>query len=101
MSAVASTSSLPAGGAGAVHAHSSESPSLHMLEAAEQKRWMVWFGLPALIAALFVGAVFATGQEWYMGFAVAAIVADIAVLIWLTLSTDTNGVLGDPAPAHH
>src|SRR5579864_6010499 len=75
-------------------------PSPHVLEAAEQRRWLIWFGLPALVAALFVGLVFGTGQEWYLGFAVAAIVADIGVLIWLTLSSDTNGALA-AAGSHH
>jgi hypothetical protein len=70
-------------------------------EAAEQKRWMTWFGLPALVASLFVGLVFATGQEWYLGLAISAIVTDIGVLVWLAMSSDTNGLLGDtPRPGH-
>jgi len=60
------------------------------LEATEQRRWLVWFGLPALVAAVFVAAAFGTGQEWYLGPAVAAVISDVGVLIWLTLGTDTN-----------
>lgn len=72
----------------------------HLLAADEQRRWMVWFGLPALVAAFFVGMVFATGQEWYLGLAVSAIVADIGVLIWLCMSSDTNALIGE-APSRH
>ena len=38
--------------------------SVNEIEAAEQKRWMVWFGLPALVAAVFLGITFATDQAW-------------------------------------
>ncbi len=61
---------------------------------------MTWFGLPALVASVFVGLVFATGQEWYLGLAISAIVADIGVMVWLAMSSDTNGLLGDTAPSH-
>ncbi len=101
MSAVASTESPSVSIAGSVVAHAVAAPSLTEIEAAEQRRWMTWFGLPALIAAIFVGAVFGTGQEWYLGFAVSAIVADIAVLVWLAMSSDTNGIIGDTAASHH
>ena len=52
-----------------------------------------------LIAAFFVGMVFATGDAWWMGLAITAIVFDIFVLVWLAMSSDTNGVIGD-APGH-
>jgi hypothetical protein len=101
MSAVASSEAVPASAALAVPGVVSAAPAVHDVEAAEQKRWMTWFGLPALIAAFFVGAVFATGQEWYLGLAIAAIVADIGVLVWLAMSSDTNSLIGDhPAPSH-
>ena len=66
----------------------------HTLEAAEQRRWTLWFGLPALVAALFVGLVFATGQEWFLGLGIASIVTDIGILVWLSLSSDTNRLIG-------
>jgi hypothetical protein len=100
MSAVASSEVVHPSVAVAVPRAVSALPSLHEIEAAEQKRWLTWFGLPALCAAIFVGLVFGTGQEWYLGLAVGAIVVDIAVLIWLAMSSDTNGVIGATA-SHH
>jgi hypothetical protein len=100
MSAVASSRSTPVN-LSVVAAEPPVGRSQHEIEAAEQKRWMTWFGSPALVAAIFVGAVFGTGQEWYLGLAIAAIIVDIGVLIWLALSSDTNGALGDTAAAHH
>ncbi len=69
--------------------------STQEIEAAEQKRWMIWFGLPALVAAIFVGAVFGTGQEWFIGAAIVAIVVDIFILVWLAMTSDTNGLIGE------
>ena len=74
--------------------------TLHEIQAKEQKRWMIWFGLPALVASIFVGAALGTGHAWYIGFAIAAILVDIFVIVWLAMSSDTNGVIGD-APSHH
>ena len=65
---------------------------------AEMKRWMLWFGIPALIAAIFVGITFATGDAWWLGFAIAAVIADINVIVWLSMSSDTNGVI-EAAPS--
>jgi ABC-type dipeptide/oligopeptide/nickel transport system permease subunit len=78
-------------------------PSRVELEAAEQKRWMVWFGLPMVGAALFIGLLFGTGHELFIAPAVALIVTDILVLVWLAMSSDTNGVGLEPAAAgsHH
>ena len=56
----------------------------------EMYRWMIWFGLPSLVAALFVAAVFATDQMWFIGGAIASVIASISVLIWLAMSSDTN-----------
>jgi len=100
MSAVASPEAIHPSAALAGPRAVSALPSLHEIEAAEQKRWLTWFGLPALLAAIFVGFVFGTGQEWYLGLAVGAIVVDIGVLIWLAMSSDTNGVIGSAA-SHH
>lgn len=80
--------------------HGAAHAPTHEIEAAEQQRWLLWFGVPALVAALFVGLVFATGQEWLLGLGIGSIVFDIGVLVWLALSSDTNGLLGS-APSHH
>jgi hypothetical protein len=101
MSAVASSEVMPASVAGAVP-HAVPARLTHLeAEAAEQKRWMTWFGLPALLAAVFVSLVFATGQEWYLGLAIGSIVADIGVLTWLALSSDTNAQIDQPGTYAH
>src|SRR3954454_9129788 len=64
---------------------------------AEQKRWMLWFGLPALIGCLFLGVTFATGDAWWLGFVLTALLADIFVIVWLAMTSDTNGAI--PAAA--
>jgi hypothetical protein len=80
-----------------------EAPAGHAtaaVEAAEQKRWMIAFGIPALVAAVFVGLTFATGHAWWLGLAITAIVLDILVLVWLAMSSDTNRVIGEPSGGH-
>jgi ABC-type dipeptide/oligopeptide/nickel transport system permease subunit len=81
----------------------SPAPSKIALEAAEQKRWMVWFGLPMVGAAVFIGLLFGTGHELFIAPAVALIVTDIIVLVWLAMTSDTNGIGLDPAAvsSHH
>jgi hypothetical protein len=76
-------------------------PSLADIHAREANRWLLWFGLPALAMAIFVGAVFATGSEWLLGGALAFLIADICILVWLCLSSDTNGHAAPELPAHH
>jgi hypothetical protein len=77
-------------------------PSVAEIQLKEMNRWLLWFGLPAAAMAVFVGAVFATGSEWLLGGALAFLIADICILIWLCMSSDTNGVLGPTdASAHH
>jgi len=72
-------------------------PELHLVprsaEALAEKemyRWMLWFGLPSLVAAVFVGVVFATGSMWWIGGAIAGVLGAISVLIWLAMSSCTN-----------
>jgi hypothetical protein len=65
-------------------------PSAAQLAEQEMYRWMFWFGLPSLVAALFVGAVFATGTIWYIGGAIAGIIGAVGVLIWLAMTSCTN-----------
>jgi hypothetical protein len=69
------------------------------LHAKEAARWMLWFGSPVLVMAIFIGAAFATGASSLLGGALAALIADIGILIWLCMSSDTNGLIGT-APAH-
>jgi hypothetical protein len=70
------------------------------IQARETYRWMAWFGLPMLGASLFVAAVFATGAMWLIGGAVAFLIADIGILIWLCLTTCTNCLSATPAARH-
>lgn len=76
--------------------HVQPSPSLEVVAAAERTpeqemyRWMLWFGLPALVGAVCLGGLFASGQGWLIAPAICAVIADITVLIWLAMSSDTN-----------
>jgi hypothetical protein len=99
MSAVATADAVHASDAVAVHLVASAT-STYEMHAAEQKRWMIWFGIPALIASIFVGTAIGSGDAWWIGLAIAAIVVDIFVLVWLAMSSDTNGVIGEPAHGH-
>jgi hypothetical protein len=65
-------------------------PSSAQLAEREMYRWMLWFGLPSLVAAVFVALVFATGSMWWIGGAIAAVIGAISVLIWLAMSSCTN-----------
>lgn len=89
MSAVAATEYAPA------------NADLHLVAATpaslaekEMYRWMLWFGLPSLVAALFMGAVFATGSMWWISGAIAGVIGAIGMLIWLSLTTCTNEQVG-------
>jgi hypothetical protein len=96
MSAVATAEVLPA--SDAIPVREVPAPaSIYEVQDAEMKRWMVWFGVPALIASVFMAAALGTGQAWWIGLAITAIVCDIFVLVWLCMSSDTNGLIGEPA----
>src|SRR4029077_14619532 len=99
MSAVATAENLTTADTAHLHAVEGSVAAEHKMHAVEMNRWMLYFGLPALIAAFFVGMVFATGDAWWMGLAITAMVCDTIVLVWLAMSSDTNGVLGD-SPVH-
>jgi hypothetical protein len=103
MSAVSSTIEEPSTSVPTLEIAHAAAPSRIELEAAEQKRWMVWFGLPMVGAAIFIGLLFGTGHELFIAPAVALIVTDILVLVWLAMSSDTNGIGLEPAAAgsHH
>jgi len=76
--------------------HAQPTPALHVVPATgrtpdqEMYRWMLWFGLPALIGAICLGGLFATEQGWLIAPAICAVIADITVLIWLAMTSDTN-----------
>jgi hypothetical protein len=78
----------------AIHAVDT-TPSTFEIETAEMYRWMLWFGLPMLGAAAFVAAMFATGKAWLIAPAIVLLVSDIFVLVWLCMSSDTNGLIGE------
>jgi len=65
------------------------------INATEQKRWMLWFGTPALVMAIFVGISLGTGDAWILGLAIGSLLVDIFVLVWLAMSSDTNGIIGE------
>jgi len=75
--------------------------SVQEMHDAEQKRWILWFGVPALVASVFVGITFATGDAWWLSLAIAAILVDIFVLVWLAMTSDTNGLVHDGPSAGH
>jgi hypothetical protein len=97
LSAVASAIDIPA--AAALEVVEQHAPSNLEVETSEMYRWMLWFGLPMLAAAFVLGLVFVTGAAWLIGAVIALIVGDIFVLVWLCMSSDTNGLIG-AAPAH-
>ena len=99
MSAVATAETLTTADPAHLHAVEGTASAEQKMHATEMNRWMLWFGVPILVAAFFVAMVFATGDAWWMGLAIAALLVDIFVLVWLAMSSDTNGLIGD-APVH-
>lgn len=97
MSAVATAETLTT--ANTPHLHAVPGGVSADMHTAEMNRWMLFFGIPALVAAFFVGMIFATGEPWWMLGAITAMVVDIFVLVWLAMSSDTNGLIGD-SPVH-
>ena len=57
----------------------------------EMYRWMLWFGLPSLVAAVFVAAVFATDSMWWISGAIVGVIGAISVLIWLSMTSSVEG----------
>jgi hypothetical protein len=61
--------------------------------AAELRRWALFLGIPSLLSAAFFMVAIGTGQLWPIG---GSLVTGpgllIAVVIYLGLSSDTNGV---------
>ena len=84
-----------------LHVVEAAAPSLHDIQTKEMNRWMLWFGTPVLVMAIFMGAVFVTGEVWGIAGVLAALIADICILIWLCMSSDTNGANAvELTPAH-
>jgi hypothetical protein len=100
MSAATTAAAVPVSDAVPVHLVEPKGPSTFEIEAAEQKRWMMWFGIPALVAAAFLGLTFATGDAWWLALVITAILVDIFVLVWLAMTSDTNGLIGEPSSGH-
>jgi len=74
--------------------HAAVSPSLEQLYPGEANRWMLFMGLPMLAAGVFVGLAFATSVLWYWaGVIVLGPGLGIAGLVYVTLSSDTNGIV--------
>ena len=70
------------------------------VQEAEERRWLAWFGTPVVVAAIFMGIAFGTGQAWVLTLTVVVLIADILVLIFLVLTTDTNRASGEAQPTH-
>jgi hypothetical protein len=78
-----------------------ETTTVAEIENKEMYRWMLWFGLPVVAMALCVGATYATETMWGIGAALGFLIADIGILIWLCISSDTNGAGAvEFAPSH-
>jgi len=86
-------------------------PELHLAESAhetaaqaetkEMNRWMLWFGIPVVFMAIFMGATFVTNSMYGIFGVLGFLIADICILIWLCMSSDTNGVgAAEFAPSH-
>jgi hypothetical protein len=99
MSAVATAENVTTADAAHLHLVEGAMSAEQQMHAAEANRWILWFGVPVLVAAFFVGMAFATGTGWWMAGVLGAIMVDIFVLVWLAMSSDTNGLIGD-APVH-
>ena len=72
MSAVATTEAVPVTDA-PIHLVEGPTATTQQMHDTEMKRWMLWFGLPALIGCVFLGIMFATGDAWWLGLALTAL----------------------------
>ena len=74
-----------------LHAVDAAGPSVAQIQEKEMYRWMLWFGIPVVVMAIFMGATYVTDGLWPIAGVLAALITDICILIWLCLSSDTNG----------
>ena len=73
-------------------------PQLHVVDAdtsasvaqREANRWIVGFGGPCLVGAVFVAAAIGSGHAWLLGIALLCLLTAICSLAWLSISSDTN-----------
>ena len=73
-------------------------PQLHVVVAdtsaseaqREANRWIIGFGGPCLVGAVFVAAAIGSGHAWLLGVALACLLTAICALAWLSISSDTN-----------
>ena len=47
-----------------LHLAEATGPTVAEIQAKEMNRWMLWFGTPVVVMAIFMGAIFATGSIW-------------------------------------
>jgi hypothetical protein len=84
-----------------LHLAQVSSPTLAEIQAKEMNRWMVWFGTPMLVVAVLIGFTFATDTMWGLAAAIGVLIVDMAILIYLCMSSDTNGAGAAELPAAH
>jgi hypothetical protein len=84
-----------------LHVVEATAPTVAELQAKEMNRWMLWFGTPMVVMAIFMGTIFATGEMWGLAGVLGALIADICILIWLCMSSDTNGAGAPELAAAH
>lgn len=65
----------------------------HAVGLQEMRRWMAWLGIPTLVAAVFLALALAGAGAWFL-FPAIVIGPGFGglALIWLAISSDTNGV---------
>jgi hypothetical protein len=84
-----------------LHLAETAKTTMAQIQAKEMNRWMLWFGVPVLFMAIFMGATFVTDSLWGIAGVLACLIADIGILIWLCMSSDTNAVgAHELAPSH-
>ena len=59
--------------------------------AAEQRRWLLTLGMPAVGSAIFFAAAVGTGRLWLLGPAMLGIALIILGFVYLGLTSDANG----------
>jgi hypothetical protein len=85
-----------------LHLAEASGPTLAQIQAKEMNRWMLWFGTPMLVVAILIGFTFATDTMWGLAAAIGVLIVDMGILVYLCMSSDTNGAgaIELPAAAH-
>ena len=84
-----------------LHLAEARSLTLAEIQAKEMNRWMLWFGTPMLVVAILIGLTFATDTLWGLAAAIGVLIVDMAILVYLCMSSDTNGAGAAELPAAH